>query len=80
MKHFMIYQFIAIFILLTSAQGCSGQFWGGSAAGAVASGGGYEYNMDRQMKKVEEDYKAGRINESEYNIRKNQIQRDSLIK
>lgn len=70
-------------LLLTTAlgtAGCSGQFWGGTAAGVLGTGGGYEYNISQQMKRIEEDYKAGRITKEEYEIRKDQIQRDSLLK
>lgn len=76
----LLFSLLGLFMVMFVSQGCSGQFWGGGAAGAVASGGGYEYNMDRQMKKVEEDYAAGRIKKEEYEIRKDQIQRDSLLK
>ena len=58
---------------------CSGQFLGGAGTGVLGTGAGYEYHLNQQMKQVEEDYKAGRIEESEYNIRKDQIQKDSLI-
>jgi len=58
--------------------------WGsaglGAAGGAVATGGGYEYVIDREMKRVEEDYREGRIDQREYEIRKDQIQRLSILK
>ena len=58
--------------------------WGsaglGAAGGAVAAGGGYEYVIDREMKKVEQDYKDGKIDQREYEIRKDQIQRMSILK
>ena len=60
--------------------GCSGRTLGGAAVGGAAGVGGYEYHMDRQMKQVEEDYKAGRISKEEYEIRKDQISRDSFFK
>ena len=58
--------------------------WGsaglGAAGGAVAAGGGYEYVFNREMKKVEQDYKDGKIDQREYEIRKDQIQRMSILK
>ncbi len=58
--------------------------WGsaglGAAGGAVAAGGGYEYVIDREMKKVEQDYKDGKIDQREYEIRKDQIKRMSILK
>ena len=63
-------------LLLT---GCSGQFWGGTAAGGVGAAGAYEYSAKRQMDKLDEDLKAGRITKEEYNIRKDQIRRGSVL-
>ncbi len=59
---------------------CSGQFWGGTGTGVLGAGAGYEYHLDQQMKKVEADYEAGRIDQEEYEIRKDQIRRDSVLK
>ncbi len=74
-------KFALFLILLVSfaAVGCSGKFWGGTAAGTLAAGGGYEYNLHRQKQRIDEDLNAGRITQEEYNIRKNQIERDSLL-
>jgi hypothetical protein len=74
--------YLAVMILLTSTAlaGCSGQFWGGTAAGGLGAAGGYEYNAQRQMQRIDDDLKAGRINQEEYNIRKDQIQRGSVLK
>jgi hypothetical protein len=51
----------------------------GGAAGAAAGAGGYEYHLNRQKTRVEEDYKQGRIDQREYEIRLDQIRRDSMI-
>jgi hypothetical protein len=73
----------AIYALLFTAAlaqtGCSPQFWGGTALGALGAGGGYEYNNKRQMDNLEDDYRAGRIGREEYNDRKRQIERGSII-
>ena len=69
-------------ILLTGAlaqAGCSPEFWGGAAVGALGAGGGYEYNSKRQMDRLEDDYRAGRIGREEYQDRKKQVERGSLI-
>ena len=60
--------------------GCSGAFWGGAGAGALGAGAGYEIQAERQMKQIDEDLKNGKITQQEYNIRKDQIQKGSLIK
>jgi len=51
----------------------------GGAVGAGATGGGYEVHLDQNKKKVQDDYEAGRIDEEEYRIRIDQIERDSFI-
>jgi hypothetical protein len=59
--------------------GCSPQFWGGAAAGVLGTGAGYEYNAHRQLDKVEDDYKSGRIGREQYEDRKRQIEKGSII-
>jgi hypothetical protein len=69
-------------VLITGAlaqAGCSPEFWGGAAVGALGAGGGYEYQAKRQMDRLEDDRKAGRISREEYQDRKQQIERGSLI-
>ncbi len=71
----------AAFVLLTLS-GCSSS--GGSAAlgalgGAAVGAGGYEYHLKTQKDRIDEDLKDGKIDQKEYDIRKDQIERDSLI-
>ena len=73
---------IASGVLLLTLSGCSSP--GGSAAlgvlgGAAAGAGGYEYNLKTQKDRIDQDLKDGKIDQKEYDIRKDQIQRDSLI-
>ena len=58
--------------------GCS-RLLGGAAGGAVGTGAGYEYNARRQMNRIDEDLAQGRIDQNEYEIRKSQIERGSLV-
>lgn len=51
----------------------------GGVGGAAVGAGGYEFHLKRQRDRVEADYKAGRIDQREYNIRVDQIARDSLL-
>lgn len=51
----------------------------GGVAGAAAGGGGYEYHLKQQRDRVEDDYKDGKIDKAEYEIRIDQIDRDSLL-
>ncbi len=62
-----------------SQVGCSGQFWGGAATGAVGAGAAYEIQNKRQMDQLEKDYKAGKITREEYEARKKQIEQGSII-
>ena len=69
-------------VLALSMSGCSSS--GGSAAlgalgGAAAGAGGYEYNLKTQKDRIDEDLKNGKIDQKEYDIRKDQIERDSLL-
>ncbi|MGE0642982.1 MAG: hypothetical protein AB7P24_04870 [Nitrospira sp.] len=73
---------IAGCVLLAGVTGCSssaGMGVLGGVLGAGAAGGGYELNMKKQKDRVEEDFKAGKIDQKEYEIRKDQIVRDSLL-
>ena len=42
-------------------------------------GGGYEYHLKKQRDRVEDDYRDGKIDQAEYEIRIDQIERDSLL-
>jgi hypothetical protein len=57
--------------------GC--EFVAGAATGALATGAGYEINQNRQLDRLEDDYRRERISRREYQERKNQIERGSVI-
>ncbi|HUF40624.1 MAG TPA: hypothetical protein VMR20_01610 [Verrucomicrobiae bacterium] len=57
--------------------GC--EFVAGAATGALATGAGYEISSKRQMDRLEDDYRRERISRREYQARKNQIERGSII-
>ena len=78
MTFFMNRFYIALTVALALAQGgCA--FMGGAATGALATGAGYEINAKRQMDKLEDDYKNERISRQEYEKRKAQIEKGSII-
>jgi hypothetical protein len=66
-------------ILATSIVSTGCAFLGGAAVGALGAGAGYEYQAHRQMERLEEDYKAGRITREEYLDRKRQIEKGSIL-
>ena len=72
---------IAIIALFSIAllQGCSKEMIGGAAVGAAGVGAAYEYQNKKQMDRLEEDFKAGRINKEEYLKRKEDIKNGSII-
>jgi len=70
---------VAGLLLLTGCSSSVGSGLLGGVVGAGAAGGGYEYHLKKQKDRVEEDYKAGRIDKQEYEIRKDQISRDSFF-
>lgn len=69
---------VALLVGLTSCSAVGSGLLGG-VVGAGAAGGGYEYHLKRQKDRVEQDFKAGKIDQKEYEIRKDQIARDSLL-
>ena len=70
---------LVLFLLLagTSQWGCA--FLGGAATGVLATGAGYEINANRQMDKLEDDYRSERISRAEYEQRKRQIESGSIV-
>ena len=67
-------------ILLLGSLGMGGcEFVAGAATGALATGAGYEINANRQLDRVEDDYRRERISRREYQQRKQQIERGSII-
>ncbi|MDC8450461.1 MAG: hypothetical protein LV473_19185 [Nitrospira sp.] len=71
-----------IIMCLTLLTGCSGAVGSGllgGVLGAGAAGGGYEYHLKRQKDRVEQEFKEGKIDQKEYEIRKDQITRDSFF-
>jgi hypothetical protein len=68
---------ILLAALLVTA-GCSGAFWTGTGAGAGGTAAAYELRSRQQMEKIKDDLDAGRIDQKEYDIRRDQIQKGSL--
>jgi hypothetical protein len=67
-------------LFLLGALGLGGcQFAAGAATGALATGAGYEINAKRQMDRIEDAYRDERISRREYERRRNQIGRGSII-
>jgi len=69
---------LALTLLIgVSQSGCA--FLGGAALGTLATGAGYEVNAHNQMEKLDADYRNERISRREYEARKSQIEKGSII-
>jgi len=65
------------FLMVLGQSGCA--FLGGAVLGTLGTGAAYEYNAHSEMDKVEADYKAERISRREYEARKSQIEKGSIV-
>jgi hypothetical protein len=68
---------VCLLVMGLTQGGCA--FLGGAAVGAGATGAGYEYQAYRQMQQLEEDYKNRKISREEYEDRKKQIEKGSIL-
>ena len=68
-----------LLVALLSMSHWGGEFLGGAAVGGLATGAGYEINANRQLDRLEDDYRRERISRREYEERKRQIERGSII-
>jgi hypothetical protein len=68
---------VALMFVGLTQSGCA--FLGGAAAGALATGAGYEISAKNQMDRLEDDYRNERISRREYESRKAQIEKGSII-
>jgi hypothetical protein len=71
---------LLLVLVLLMGLGHSGcMFMGGAALGALGTGAGYEINAHSKMEQLEDDYKNERISRTEYESRKAQIEKGSII-
>ena len=67
---------IALALGVAATTGCSTRE---VAAGAAVGGAAYEYSNKRAMDELERDYQAGRIKRDEYERRKKEIEKRSVV-
>ena len=68
---------VLVFVVGLGQSGCA--FLGGAALGALGTSAGYEVNAKSKMDQLEDDYKAERISRKEYEARKSQLEKGSII-
>jgi hypothetical protein len=74
MKKLML---VLVLMVALGQSGCA--FLGGAAVGALGTSAGYEINAHSKMNQIEDDYKAERISRKEYEARKSQIEKGSIV-
>jgi hypothetical protein len=74
MKNLML---VFVLMMALGQSGCA--FLGGAALGALGTSAGYEINAKSKMDQLEDDYKAERISRKEYEARKSQLEKGSII-
>ena len=74
MKKLML---VLVLMVALGQSGCA--FLGGAAVGALGRSGAYEYNAHSKMNQLENDYKAERISRKEYEARKSQVEKGSIL-
>jgi len=65
-------------VMIFSLSACSGALWTGLGGGTLATGAGYEVNAKVKMDQLKKDRDAGKISQSEYDIRADQIKKMAL--
>jgi uncharacterized protein YceK len=80
MKQVMLAIMLLVAVALSGCSSTAGSAGLGALGGAAAGAAGYEYNAHRQMEQLEDDYRSGKIDRREYQIRRDQIQKGSIIK
>ncbi|MDH3280462.1 MAG: hypothetical protein OEQ18_04960 [Gammaproteobacteria bacterium] len=68
-----------IIVALSLVTGCSKKAVLGGAAGAAAVGGAYEYQNKRALQDLDNEFKAGKISSEEYERRKREIEKRSVV-
>jgi len=77
-KAFAVGALVAV-LALSACESRGGSAALGGLGGAALGAGGYEFHLNQEKQRVEQDRKDGKISEEEYRIRLDQISRDSFI-
>lgn len=80
MKAMTVAAVVAMAVAVGGCESRGGSALLGGAAGAAAGAGTYEYRLNEEKKRVEEAHAQGKMDKREYDIRMDQIRRDSLVR
>ncbi|RJQ49419.1 MAG: hypothetical protein C4530_23395 [Desulfobacteraceae bacterium] len=83
MKRALIVLLVLLAVSSLALMGCesrAGTAGLGAIGGAAAGAGGYEFKMNQEINRIEDARAAGTMSQEEYNIRKDQINRMSILK
>lgn len=70
---------LTVMLAAFTAAGCSTKEVAGGLLGGAAVGGAYEYQNKRAIEDLNEDLEQGRITEEEYQRRREEIERRSVV-
>lgn len=71
--------FLVMFAGVVMLAGCDRRFVGGAVAGTEGTGTAYEQQNREALKRLDEDRAAGRISQEEYDRRKAEIEKHSVV-
>ncbi len=74
-----VFVLLTLIVPLLFLSGCGRGTVGGAAIGAGAAGAAYEYQNKKALQDLEDDFRAGRISREEYERRKDEIQKRSIV-
>jgi hypothetical protein len=80
MKRIFIILMIIFSLALMGCESRLGTAGLGAAGGAAAGAGGYEWKMNQEMSRIEEERRQGRMSQEEFEIRRDQIHRMSILR
>ncbi|SNB45197.1 hypothetical protein [Geobacter sp. DSM 9736] len=80
MKRIVLLSAVLVSLALSGCASKAGTAGVGVLGGAAAGGGAYEYRLNQEMQRIEDEHKAGKMEKEEYEARKDTINRLSIIK
>ena len=80
MKNLMIMLVLLSSISLVGCSSKGGNFLVGTAGGGLGAAAGYEYNARQELDRIKSELNKGNMTQEEHDIRKDQIEKMSVLK